>query len=131
MTTSCLAARRRSMRKRVQVPGVVETGYQTLKRQTTQGKKGRTEKKRTSHTAQSKGKVTQMNHTRSASGQVKSECWGPVGPWLWKEAKYKEEKLKSDLCGGHSNCYWFEVSKREKTMERSTEKQFIGREDQG
>jgi hypothetical protein len=33
------------MRKRVQVPGAVETGYQTQKRQSAQGKKGQTEKK--------------------------------------------------------------------------------------
>jgi hypothetical protein len=28
-----------------------------------------------------------------------------VGPWLWKEVKNEEEKVKSDLCGRHSDCH--------------------------
>jgi hypothetical protein len=42
-----------------------------------------------------------------------------VGPWLWKQAKIKEEKAKRELRGRHSDCYWVEVSKREEKMERS------------
>jgi hypothetical protein len=49
-----------------------------------------------------------------------------VGPWLWKEAKNKEEKVKSELRGRHSDCHWVEVSKRAEKMERSMEKQVIG-----
>jgi hypothetical protein len=45
-----------------------------------------------------------------------------------KEAKNKEEKVKSKLCGGHSNCYWVEVRKIAEEMERSKEKQAIGQE---
>jgi hypothetical protein len=50
----------------------------------------------------------------------------PVGPWLWKEAKNEEEKVKSELRGRHSDCHWVEVSKRTKKMERSAEKQVVG-----
>jgi hypothetical protein len=35
-----------------------------------------------------------------------------VGPWLWKQAKIKEEKEKCELRGRHSDCYWVEVRKR-------------------
>jgi hypothetical protein len=35
-----------------------------------------------------------------------------VGPWLWKEEKYKEEKVKIELHGIHSNYYWVKVRKR-------------------
>jgi hypothetical protein len=42
-----------------------------------------------------------------------------VGPWLWKEAKNKEEKVKSELRGRQSDCHWVKVSKREKKTERS------------
>jgi hypothetical protein len=35
-----------------------------------------------------------------------------VGPWLWKEAKNEEEKVKSELRGRHSDCHWVEVSKK-------------------
>jgi hypothetical protein len=28
-----------------------------------------------------------------------------VGPWLWKEVKNKEGKVKSELRGRHNNCY--------------------------
>jgi hypothetical protein len=40
MTTSCLTALSRIKKTRVQVPGAVETGYQTQKRQSAQGWKG-------------------------------------------------------------------------------------------
>jgi hypothetical protein len=49
-----------------------------------------------------------------------------VGPWLWKKVKNKEEKVKSELRGRHSDCHWVEVSKREEKMERSMEKKVIG-----
>jgi hypothetical protein len=48
------------------------------------------------------------------------------GPWLWKEAKIKEEKVKCELRGRHSDCYWVEVRKRAEKMERSKEKQVVG-----
>jgi hypothetical protein len=54
-----------------------------------------------------------------------------VGPWLWKEAKNKEEKGKSKLCGRHSDCHWVKVSKREGKMEQSAGKQVVGWGDQG
>jgi hypothetical protein len=54
-----------------------------------------------------------------------------VGPWFWKEAKNKEEKVKSELRGRHGNCYWGEVSKREEKMERSSKKQVVGQEYRG
>jgi hypothetical protein len=34
-----------------------------------------------------------------------------VDPWLWKEVKNEEEKVKSELCGRHSGCHWVEVRK--------------------
>jgi hypothetical protein len=43
----------------------------------------------------------------------------PVGPWLWKYAKIKEEKGECELHGRHSDYYWVEVSKREEKTERS------------
>jgi hypothetical protein len=43
----------------------------------------------------------------------------PVGPWLWKQEKIKEEKGECELRGIHSDCYWVEVSKREENTERS------------
>jgi hypothetical protein len=49
-----------------------------------------------------------------------------VGPWLWKEAENKGEKVKRKLRGRHSDCHWVEVSKREKEIERGMEKQAIG-----
>jgi hypothetical protein len=49
-----------------------------------------------------------------------------VGPWLWKEAKKKEEKVKNELRERHSNCHLVEVSKRAEKMERSTEIQSVG-----
>jgi hypothetical protein len=49
-----------------------------------------------------------------------------IGPWLWKEAKNEEEKIKSELRGRHSDCHWVEVSKRTEKMERSVEKQVVG-----
>jgi hypothetical protein len=36
--------------------------------------------------------------------------------------------VKNELCGGHSNCYWVEVIKIAEEMERSKEKQAVGRE---
>jgi hypothetical protein len=77
-------------------------------------------------TAQSKVEVKQEDQISSASGQVTGECWGPVGHGLWKEAKNKEEKVKSELCGRHSGCHWVEVRKRTEKMERSAEKQAVG-----
>jgi hypothetical protein len=49
-----------------------------------------------------------------------------VGPWLWKEAKNEEEKVKSEIRGRHNDCHWVEVSKRTKKMERCVEKKVIG-----
>ena len=40
MTTSCLIDLGKSRKKRVQVPGEVEIGYQTQKRQSAEGRKG-------------------------------------------------------------------------------------------
>jgi hypothetical protein len=37
--------------------------------------------------------------------------------------KNKEEKVKSELHGRHSDCHWVKVRKREEKMERSREKQ--------
>jgi hypothetical protein len=54
------------------------------------------------------------------------ECWGPIGPWLLKEVKNKEEKVKIELRGRHNNCHWVKVSKRAENMERSMEMQTIG-----
>jgi hypothetical protein len=48
-----------------------------------------------------------------------------------REAKIKKEKVKCELRGRHSNCYWGEVSRRAENMERSTEKQVIGRKEIG
>jgi hypothetical protein len=44
--------------------------------------------------------------TCSSSRRVTGECWGPVGPWVWirKERKEKgKEKMKSELCGRHTD----------------------------
>jgi hypothetical protein len=49
-----------------------------------------------------------------------------VGPWLWKQAKIKEEKEKCELRGRHSDCYWVEVRKRAKKMEWSKIKKEVG-----
>jgi hypothetical protein len=49
-----------------------------------------------------------------------------VVPWLWKEVKNEEEKVKSKLRERHSDCHWVEVSKREEKMEQSTEMKFVG-----
>jgi hypothetical protein len=38
----------------------------------------------------------------------------------------KEEKVKSELRGRHSDCHWVEVRKREEKMERSAEKKAVG-----
>jgi hypothetical protein len=46
-----------------------------------------------------------------------------VGPWVWKQANIKEEKVKRELRGRHSDCYWVEVRKRAEKMERSKRKQ--------
>jgi hypothetical protein len=48
-----------------------------------------------------------------------------VGPWLWKEEKIKEEKVKLELRGKHSDCHWVEVRKREENMERSMENKYV------
>jgi hypothetical protein len=64
-------------------------------------------------------------------GRVLGECWGHVGPWLWKYEKIKEEKVECELRGRHNDCYWVEVSKRKEKMERSKRKKFIERGDQG
>jgi hypothetical protein len=53
------------------------------------------------------------------------------GPWLWKQAKIKEENSKRELRRRHSDCYWVKVSKREEKMERILRKQVIGQGDQG
>ena len=45
MTTSCLAALSKSIRKRVYVLGAVETRFQTQKRQFAQGRRGGIEQK--------------------------------------------------------------------------------------
>jgi hypothetical protein len=31
--------------------------------------------------------------------------WGPVGSWLWKQEKIKEEKVKHELHGRHNDFY--------------------------
>jgi hypothetical protein len=49
-----------------------------------------------------------------------------VGPWVWKQAKIKEEKEKCELFSRHSDCYWVEVRKREEMMEQSLRKQAVG-----
>jgi hypothetical protein len=54
------------------------------------------------------------------------EWYTSVGPWLWKEAENEEEKVKSELCGRHSDCHWVEMSKRTENMERSVEKKVVG-----
>jgi hypothetical protein len=43
----------------------------------------------------------------------------------------KEEKVKSEPRGRHSNCHWVEVRKRAEKVERSTKKQVVGKEDRG
>jgi hypothetical protein len=45
------------------------------------------------------------------SGSWAAKLKGIVGPWLWKRANIKKEKVKCTLCGRHSNCYWGEVSR--------------------
>jgi hypothetical protein len=45
MTTICLTDLSKSKKKRVHIPGVVENGYQTQKRQSAQGWEGGIEKK--------------------------------------------------------------------------------------
>jgi hypothetical protein len=57
--------------------------------------------------------------TNYAEGTLTEEGskWVNVGPWLWKEAKKKEEKVKSELRRRHSDYHWVEVSKREEKME--------------
>jgi hypothetical protein len=37
---------------------------------------------------------------------MKGECWGPVGPWLWKETNNKEEKVKSEFHRRHNIYHW-------------------------
>jgi hypothetical protein len=54
-----------------------------------------------------------------------------VGPWLWKQAKIKEEKEKCELHERHNDCYWVKVSKITEKTERSKEKQVVGRGDRG
>jgi hypothetical protein len=41
------------------------------------------------------------------------------GPWLWKQAKIKEEKGKCKLRGRHNDCYWVKVRKGVEKMEQS------------
>jgi hypothetical protein len=55
----------------------------------------------------------------------------PVGLWLWKDVKNKEEKVKSELRRRHSDYHWVKVRKREEKMERSKEKQVVGQKDKG
>jgi hypothetical protein len=38
----------------------------------------------------------------------------------------KEEKVKCELHGRHSNCYWVRVRKREEKMERSPKMKVVG-----
>jgi hypothetical protein len=57
---------------------------------------------------------------------VLGACW----PLVRKEAKIKEEKVKCELRGRHSDCYWVEVRKRAEKTERSKEKQVVERGDQ-
>jgi hypothetical protein len=40
-----------------------------------------------------------------------------VGPWLWKEVKNEEEKVKFELRGRHGDCHWVEVRKGIEKME--------------
>ena len=40
-----------------------------------------------------------------ASNKVVLFFNGVFGPWLWKEAKNKEGKVKRELCGRHCNCH--------------------------
>jgi hypothetical protein len=49
-----------------------------------------------------------------------------VGPWVWKQVKIEEEKVKRELRGRHSDCHWVEVSKRAEKLERSVEKLAVG-----
>jgi hypothetical protein len=51
------------------------------------------------------------------SPQEKSKIQGVFGPWLWKEAKNEEEKVKSELHGRQIGYHWVEVSKRTEKME--------------
>jgi hypothetical protein len=48
-----------------------------------------------------------------------------IGPWLWKEENNKEEKVKSELHGRHSDCHWVEVRKKEEKMEKSMKMQVV------
>jgi hypothetical protein len=45
---------------------------------------------------------------------------------LLKEVKIKEEEVKCELHGRHSDCHWVEVRKREEKMERSARKKVVG-----
>jgi hypothetical protein len=55
-------------------------------------KEGRNRTERTGCSTQSEDEEKQKVQTSSASGRVTGECWGPVGPWLWKKEKIKEER---------------------------------------
>ena len=58
--------------------------------------------------------------------RVTCECCGPVGPWLWKKTKIKEQKMKIELRGRNNDYYWVKVSKREEKMEKIKENKVVG-----
>jgi hypothetical protein len=55
-------------------------------------KEGRDRAESTGCSTQSEVEVKQKVQSCSDLGRVTCECWGPVGPWLWKKVNIKEER---------------------------------------
>jgi hypothetical protein len=78
MITSYLEALSKSMRKRVQVPGTVETGYQTQKIQYAQGWKGGIKKKARASLHSPKSSKTRGSYLKcleTSHGRFLGACW--------------------------------------------------------
>jgi hypothetical protein len=72
--------------------------------------------------AQSEFEVKQKVQPCSDSRLVTGECWGHVGPWLWKEAKIKEEERTVNWAEGtltENGSKWSKKQKRRSELRES------------
>jgi hypothetical protein len=92
---------------------------------------GRDRAESTGCSAQSAVEVIQKVQSCSDSGRVTGECWGPVGPWLWKKVKIKEERRSTNCAEGTLTENGSKWSKKQKRRSEVREKLVVGREDRG
>jgi hypothetical protein len=89
------------------------------------------EREKDYHDRHIKKKSFKQGYLVSDLGRVTCECLGPVGPWLCKKEKIKEERKSMKCVEGTQTKEGSKWLKKQKRRNEVKEKQVVEREDQG